>query len=110
MNKKIIISSITIILLVIPLFLIVSNNLLNKEEITTKESLVTYQSKLEQEFSTRGYTIDNPNIIVDPYDASPLTALILFETVEEVEPKITIVGKDELTTYTYEFKKGKEHY
>ena len=110
MKKKIIISLISIIILTIPLFILVQNNLENSDEITAKESLVTYQSNLEKKFKIDGYTIDNPNIILDPYDASPLTALVLFETDDEVEPTITIVGKDELTTYTYESKKSNKHY
>ena len=110
MQKKIIISLISIIILTIPLFILVQNNLENSDEIIAKESLITYQSNLEEKFKIDGYTIDNPNIILDPYDASPLTALVLFETNDEVEPTITIVGKDELTTYTYESKKSNKHY
>ena len=110
MQKKIIISLFSIIILTIPLFILVQNNLENSDEIIAKESLVTYQSNLEKEFKIDGYTIDNPNIILDPYDASPLTALVLFETDEEVEPTITIIGKDELTTYTYKSKKSNKHY
>lgn len=110
MQKKIIISLISIIILTIPLFILVQNNLENSDEIIAKESLVTYQSNLEEKFKIDGYTIDNPNIILDPYDASPLTALVLFETNDEVEPTITVVGKDELTTYTYKSKKSNKHY
>lgn len=110
MQKKIIVSLISIIILTIPLFILVQNNLENSDEITAKESLITYQSNLEEKFKIDGYTIDNPNIILDPYDASPLTALVLFETNDEVEPTITIVGKDELTTYTYKSKKSNKHY
>ena len=110
MKKKIIISLISIIILTIPLFILVQNNLENSDEIIAKESLITYQSNLEEKFKIDGYTIDNPNIILDPYDASPLTALVLFETNDEVEPTITIVGKDELTTYTYKSKKSNKHY
>lgn len=110
MQKKIIISLISIIILTIPLFILVQKNLENSDEIIAKESLITYQSNLEEKFKIDGYTIDNPNIILDPYDASPLTALVLFETNDEVEPTITIVGKDELTTYTYKSKKSNKHY
>ena len=84
MQKKIIISLFSIIILTIPLFILVQNNLENSDEITAKESLITYQSNLEEKFKIDGYTIDNPNIILDPYDASPLTALVLFETNDEL--------------------------
>ena len=70
----------------------------------------TEQEELEKEFTSKGYTLDNPNIIVDPYHNSPLTALVIFETEEEVAPKVTIPGEDELTTYTKTFEKNKVHY
>ena len=57
-----------------------------------------------------GYTLDNPNIILNPYGNSPLTALVLFETEQELDVKVTITGKDKLTTYTHTFSKTKEHY
>lgn len=110
MKKKIIFSLISIIILIIPLFILIQNNLENSEKITIQESLVTKQNNLEKTFKISGYTIDNPNIILDPYDASPLTAHVLFETDEEVEPTLTILGKDELTTYTYKSKKSSKHY
>ena len=42
MQKKIIISLISIIILTIPLFILVQNNLENSDEIIAKESLITY--------------------------------------------------------------------
>ena len=44
-------------------------------------------SKLEEYFKSYGYTIDNPNIILNPYKISPLTALIIFETKEDLAKK-----------------------
>src|SRR5699024_8719092 len=52
----------------------------------------------------------NPNVILNPYGNSPLTALICFETEEEITPTITVKGKDSLTTYTHTFEKNKKHY
>ncbi len=81
-----------------------------KKEIAIVESLTENQTKLEKEFKIEGYTIDNPNIILNPYDASPLTALVTFKTESEVTPQVTIKGKDALTTFTHTFDKSKEHY
>src|SRR5699024_3130824 len=40
------------------------------------------------------YTVDDPFIKVDPYDASPLSALVMFETEEPVKVKVTTGSGD----------------
>ena len=110
-NKKIITIVISIIVLIILGSIFYSyNNLRGKNGIDLTASLVTKQNEIENTIKTNGYTIDNPKVLLDPYDASPLTALILFETGEEVSPKITIEGKDKLTTIETEFAKNTKHY
>jgi len=81
----------------------------NQKEMKAISSLTEEQYKKEKNLKTKGFTIEKPNIVLDPYGNSPLTALILFETEREVSPKVTIVGKDELTTYTHTFEKSKKH-
>ena len=110
-NKKIITIIISIIVLIILGSIFYSyNNLRGKNGIDLTASLVTKQNAIEKTIKTNGYTIDNPKVLLDPYDASPLAALILFETEEEVSPKITIEGKDKLTTIETEFAKNTKHY
>lgn len=110
-SKKIITIIISIIVLMILGSIFYSyNNLKDKSKIDLTASLVTKQNEIENTIKTNGYTIDNPKVLLDPYDASPLTALILFETEEEVSPKITIEGKDKLTTIETEFAKNTKHY
>ena len=110
-NKKIITIIISIIVLIILGSIFYSyNNLTGKSKIDLTASLVTKQNEIEKTIKTNGYTIDNPKVLLDPYDASPLTALILFETEEEVSPKVTIEGKDKLTTIETEFAKNTKHY
>ena len=110
-NKKIITIIISIIVLIILGSIFYSyNNLTGKSKIDLTASLVTKQNEIENTIKTNGYTIDNPKVLLDPYDASPLTALILFETEEEVSPKVTIEGKDKLTTIETEFAKNTKHY
>lgn len=72
-------------------------------------SLAAAQSVLERQISTKGYTIDAPNVILDPYNAAPLTAVIAFETDELVRPTIKIAGKDEQTTLEFTFDIAKKH-
>lgn len=82
----------------------------NHNELTEKVSMVDSEYEIEKKFKVNGYTLDNPNIILNPYGNSPLTALVLFETEQGLDVKVTITGKDKLTTYTHTFSKTKEHY
>lgn len=110
-KKKIIISiSLLIIIILFTSFFIIDNKSKNKKALKEVASLITKQANLEKKLSTKGYTIDKPKVVLDPYEASPLTALVLFETNKSVEVTVTIKGKDDLTTYTNTFKKSKTHY
>lgn len=109
-KKKIIIILISVIVLLI-LFLIISHLFsLNNQEITKKESLIVIQKEMEQKLTSTGYTIDEPNVVLNPYGSSPLSALIMFETEEKVAPKVTIKGKDKWTTFTHTFSENTIHY
>lgn len=99
-----------IALILIGLFIEYNDKNINNNEVEIVSSLIENQEKLENKFKTKNYTIDNPNIIVNPYGNSPLTALILFETNSKVSPTITIKGKDKLSTFTHTFPKSKKHY
>ena len=82
----------------------------NQKEVTRILLLTENQTKKESKFKSKGSTLEKPNIILNPYGISPLTALIIFETEDEVKPIVTIVGKDEKTTYTHTFEKNKIHF
>ena len=110
-NKKII--KIVIVLLICIFFilaLILNAKSSNDELLKTMESMVTEQENIEDTINSKGYTIDKPNIILNPYKNSPLTALIIFETKDEVKPVLTVHGRDELTTFTKTFGKSNVHY
>ena len=101
---------ILVTLILVAIFIEYNERNINTKEVAIVSSLIEEQSKLEEKFKINGYTSDNPNIILNPYGNSPLTALILFETDNQVTPTITIKGKDELSTFTHTFNKGKKHY
>ena len=82
----------------------------NHEEVEQVVSLMDSQMEKEKEFQIEGYTLDNPNVIVNPYGNSPLTALVIFQTDEDVEVTVTIPGKDKNSTFTHTFASTKEHY
>ena len=67
------------------------------------------QKNKEVYFNVYGYSIDNPNVIVNPYGNSPLTALIMFETDDYSEVEIIIKSKDGNSDINYVFEKDKYH-
>ena len=102
--------SILLVLILVGLFIEFNGRNTNNNEVEIVSNMIEIQKEKELEFNTKGYSIDNPNVILNPYGNSPLTALILFETKEKVSPTITIKGKDELSTFTHTFKSSKKHY
>ena len=99
-----------IILMLIGLFIEYNDRNTNKISVDVVSSMIDKQADLEENFEIKGYTIDNPNIILNPYGNSPLTALILFETDSKTEVKVTIKGKDSLSTFEHTFDKSRKHY
>ena len=111
MTKKITLLIVAIVFgITIALLLVLNNLSTEKKLLAVSKSLITKQANLEKKFTSKGYTVESPNIIVDPYENSPLTALVIFETKDSVAPKVTIKGKDKLTTYTHKFEKARTHY
>ena len=109
-KKLIIIVSVLILVLLLGIILVLRSFNFSKNVVSSTTSMIALQTSYEEDFTTAGYTLDNPNIIVNPYGNSPLTALVMFETEEEVAPEVTIVGKDDLSTYEHTFEKSKIHY
>ena len=101
----VLLSAIVIIIIILSLTGIISGRKL----IADTPSLVTMQQAYEKDFSVAGHTIDDPLVIVDPYKASPLTAIVLFETENLVRPTVHIAGKDEKTSIDFTFKLGDQH-
>lgn len=108
MKKILIISSIIITLIAIST---IGYNLVSASvKIDEYQDIILVQEQKEKYITPYGYTLDNPNIILNPYGNSPLSAIILFETDEELPVTITIIGKDNLSTYKNTFKSSKKHY
>ena len=80
-------------------------------KVKETSSLIDKQSKIESQLKTEGYTFYKPNVVVNPYGNSPLTALVMFESQKKEMVSVIIKGKDKLTTYTHIFEnKSKKHY
>lgn len=82
----------------------------NDKLVKENESLISLQEGYNDDLNAKGYTIDNPKVVIDPYKASPLTAMVMFETKESTEVKVSIQGKDDKTGLSYTFPNSKEHY
>ena len=112
-RKRILAIILNIILLIIVICLIIwvlFGGNMNSQAVSKVESLITKQSHIEDKFKLDGYTIDNPNVIINPYGNSPLTALVIFQTDNPVSPTVTIRGKDSLTTFSHTFDESTNHY
>lgn len=104
MKKVIIIGIIFVVILLIAVIgsILVSSN----EEIKKVDDILSLQTKLDDTYSCYGYTIDNPKIVVDPYDNAPLSALIMFETKSASRVKVYVND-----VFLYEEEDDtKEHY
>ena len=107
MKQILVISSLFLVLISVSMigYHVVSAN----EKVEETKDQITAQADKEKYLTPYGYTLDNPNIILDPYGISPLTAMILFETKEPEEVTIIIYGKDKETTFTNTFKSTTQH-
>lgn len=61
------------------------------------------EKKYQNLLKSGEYTEDNIYVQLDPYDASPLSALLLFQTEDAMTVDISVAGKDEATTIKNSF-------
>lgn len=103
-----------VLILVFLVFIVVitvigSNLVTGNIEIKKDNDIFAVQSNREVYFNGYGYDIDNPNVIINPYGNSPLTALVMFETDDYSEVEITIKSKTGNSDINYTFDKDKYH-
>lgn len=78
--------------------------------VDTEEDIIAYQANRESEIlSNTNYSSDNPNVILDPYNISPLTAIVVFQTSDLSTATITVKGKDGDKDITNTFLPSKTH-
>ena len=110
-KKKIIgVSLLGLIVLLLTIFVALDSFSQNKEEVDNVVSMLDDQIEKEKNLKAQGYTLESPNVVLNPYGNSPLTALVMFTTDEETEVEVTIKGKDKNSTFTHTFESAKEHY
>ena len=74
-------------------------------EIKTEEDILNIQNELTNNINIYGYTIDNPNVIANPYNENYNSALITFETEDYTSIKVNVND-----IYTFNTKENKKHY
>lgn len=112
-RKRIFAIIVQVILLILVLCLIVwviFGGNMNSQAVKSVESLVDKQANIEKNFQLDGHGINNPNIILNPYGNSPLTALVIFKTTNQVAPTVVVHGEDSLTTFSHTFSESTDHY
>lgn len=68
----------------------------NKDGVAAKADILSNQEKqtiqIQKKLDDSSCTFDNPCVIVNPYEISPLTALIIFRTSDKTEISVSING------------------
>lgn len=81
-----------------------SNIVTGNTSIKKEKDILSVQSNKEVYFNGYGYSLDNPNIIINPYGNSPFTGIVMFETSDYSEVSISVNGD-----INYTFSKNKHH-
>lgn len=73
------------------------------------DNYLEFQKSVDSEIDSYGYTIDNPLVIVDPYDVNTLSAMIVFQTDDYVSPTVIVKGQNN-DDIIYTYSKSKIHH
>ena len=68
-------------------------------QIQQAEADAAIQKEMEN-----GYTLEEPLVVVNPYNLSPLTAMVGFETQKETTVAVVVKGKDSFTDIGHSFE------
>lgn len=63
-----------------------------REVLQRYKQQVNIDEKLKAEYESGEYSLDDPFVVVNPYGISPLTALVMFDTDEEVQVAVKVMG------------------
>jgi hypothetical protein len=89
----------------------INENINIQEEILIENK--EFDRELRELIEEGDYTFNEPYILVDPYDASPLTAVVGFPNNENLELQVTVLGDKDENDFKYYIgnnKSNKEYY
>lgn len=108
--KKIILKYVLLIAVTFAASIFIYEYIEKSTPIETETDILTYQRDLENtNLSNTNYTLDNPNVILNLYGNSPLTALVVFQTKDLTSVTVTVKGKDGAADITHTFVPNKIH-
>ena len=107
--KKMYVFALIFLVFIVSISIIGSSIVSGDNPVSTYKDIFTIQSNKEVYFEGYGYSIDNSNLVVNPYGNSPLTAIVMFDTDGYSEVSITINGKDDSGDINYTFSSDKHH-
>lgn len=108
--KKIILKYVLLIVVTFTASIFIYEYVEKSTPIETETDILTYQRDLENtNLSNTNYTLDNPNVILNLYGNSPLTALVVFQTKDLTSVTVTVKGKDGAADITHTFVPNKIH-
>jgi len=108
--KKIYTKYFVLIILTFITSILIYNYVESFKPIDEKKDILISQKEMEDGYlKNTNYTLDNPNIIINPYGNSPLTALVIFQTKDLTTVSITIRGKDGANDITHTYAPSKVH-
>lgn len=93
-----------LVILIICYFAISASNSVN-----IVDNYLNFQSDIDMEIDSYGYSIDNPLVINNPYGINPLSAMVVFQTDDYVSPKVIVKGKNN-DDIIYNYNKAKIHH
>ena len=93
--KKRLIKYVFLVFVTFLISILIYNYVESFEPIDTDEDILIYQKNKENEYlSNTNYSLEEPNIILNPYGNCPLSAIIVFQTKDLTTPSVTIKGKN----------------
>ena len=76
--------------------------------------ILAFQNQREQDilqdYRAGHYTLQAPYILQDPYQANPLSAMVIFETDQPAQATVTVFGKDDYSTFHYTYPENATHH
>lgn len=104
-NNLFIIIPAIFVIMIITSFIIYGFKAPKRIEVLTTNNLIVTQKQLEiemqYEYDKWNYTDKEPFFIINPYQISPLTALLIFDSEENSSYKLVVKGKTEEADFEY---------
>lgn len=82
------------------------------QQVQMEQTWLQRQEQAEQELRAleqQKASFQDPNVIVNPYQIAPLTALILFQTEQDTAVQVTVAGLDGAADFTYSCGAARKH-